>query len=227
MKTNILRPLFDAGKLWQGDTKTRFEVTDSGFIELNQALKGHGWPAHMLSEILTEEFDTIPIQCALAPWNMQLDTRWFALVNPPYKPCAERLMQENIKPEKLDVIQTSKQDMPWCLEQLARASSTKSILAWEQDTLTQTQLRRLQLGCQQGETQLFFVRNIKHRTQASPAPTRAVISKVIKGFEISIFKQPGTNSRPPVFVSSDTCWLSQTPPAQRRITMTYQSTDAH
>ena len=99
MKTNILRPLFDAGKLWQGSTKTAIEVTDTGFPELNQHFSGHGWPAHMLIEILTDDLLSAPMQCAFATWTRQQDARWIALANPPLSPCTERFMQEGIDPQ--------------------------------------------------------------------------------------------------------------------------------
>ena len=72
MKTNILRPLFDAGQLWQGNTETTIEVTDTGFPELNIQLCGQGWPAHMLIEFLTDDFlSTYSVRFS----NLALSTR--------------------------------------------------------------------------------------------------------------------------------------------------------
>jgi len=227
MKTNLLRPLFDAGKLWQGNTETSIEVTDTGFPELNTHLCSQGWPAHMLIEFLTNDFFSAPIQCALATWRSQHDARWIAFVNPPLTPCTERLMQEGIDTEKVDIIDAPTDQFAWCLEHLALAASTRSIIAWEQETLTSTQLRRLQLACQRGQTQLFLVRQLTHRHQASPAPVRVSMNPSITGVEITVFKQPGTNARPPVVVPSEISWIQKPSPARRTTCVIQDSSRLH
>ena len=227
MKTNILRPLFDAGQLWQGNTETTIEVTDTGFPELNVQLCGQGWPAHMLIEFLTDDFFSAPIQCALATWRSQQDARWIAFVNPPLTPCTERLMQEGIETSKVDIINVTADQFAWCLEQLALAESTRSVIAWETETLTSTQLRRLQLACQRGKTQLFLIRQPTHRHQASPAPVRASINPSTTGFEITIFKQPGTNTKSPVLVPFEFSWIQKPNPARRKTCVIQDSSRLH
>lgn len=227
MKTNLLRPLFDAGKLWQGNTETTIEVTDTGFPELNAQLCSQGWPAHMLIEFLTDDCFSAPIQCALATWRSQQDARWIAFVNPPLTPCTERLMQEGIDTEKVDIIHVANDQLAWCLEQITLAESTRSVIAWETETLTSTQLRRLQLACQRGHTQLFLIRQPAHRHQASPAPVRAKIDPSVTGFEITIFKQPGTNARPPIVIPSELSWVRKPHPAQRVTCVKHDSSGLH
>lgn len=227
MKTNILRPLFDAGKLWQGSTETAIEVTDTGFPELNQHFSGHGWPAHMLIEILTDDLLSAPMQCAFATWTRQQDARWIALANPPLSPCTERFMQEGIDPQKVDVLNVPDDQLAWCLEQLAGAQSIRSLIAWEREPFTPTQLRRLQLACQRGQTQLFLVRSLKHHIQASPAPVRVTMQLLSNGFEITIFKQPGTNARPPLVIPSELHWITKTHPAQRKTSILQETVGLH
>ena len=60
-------------------------------------------------------------------------------------------MQEGIETSKVDIINVTADQFAWCLEQLALAESTRSVIAWETETLTSTQLRRLQLACQRGK----------------------------------------------------------------------------
>ena len=227
MDANILRPLFDAGKLWQGNTETTIETTNTGFPELNAVLSGQGWPAHMLIEILTTDLFAAPIQCALATWKAHRDARWTAFVNPPLRPCTERLMKEGIDPSKVDVLEVPSNQFAWSLEQLANAACTRSILAWEQETLTTTQLRRLQLACQRGGTQLFLVRQPTYRSQASPAPVRVDIETSPTHFDITVFKQPGTNAKPPVMIPSELSWIQKPSPAQRKTAQTQNTPSLH
>lgn len=227
METTSLRPLFDAGRLWKGNATLTLPVTETGLALLNTVLTGGGWPAHMLIEWLTDQPESLPIQCALSTWRYHQDDRWLVLVNPPHRPCAEALLQQGLNIQRVDCIQAADAESAWCLEQLAQSACIASIVAWRTTSYHNTQLRRLQLACQQGQTQLFLVRDSATRTQASPAPVRVQLHQDQDRFAVEVFKQPGASARPPVWISHALEWIHATPPAQRKSATIKALSDVH
>jgi hypothetical protein len=47
------------------------------------------------------------------------------------------------------------------------------------------------------------------------------------GFEITIFKQPGTNARPPLVIPSELHWITKAHPAQRKTSMLQETAGLH
>lgn len=227
MQTVSLRPLFDAGRLWKGNSTLTLPVTDTGLEPLNATLTGGGWPSHMLIEWLTEQPESLPIHCALHTWRQHQDDRWMVCVNPPHTPCAEALLQQGLNPQRIDCVQCAEQESAWCLEQLAQSACIASIVAWSAGAYHTTQLRRLQLACQQGQTQLFLVRDTTVRNHASPAPMRAQLHQDQERFAVEVFKQPGASAKPAVWIPHAFDWVHTTPPAQRKITTLKTLPDVH
>ena len=215
MSVTSLRSLFDAGRLWQGASTPDIPVRTTGFQPLDSALSAGGWPAHLLIEILTDQPESLPIQCVLPSWQQYQDTRWLGLINPPAMPSAEGLQQAGIPPEKIDLVNAGT-DTPWALEQLCRSPVMCSVLAWHDETLSHTQLRRLQLACQQGETQLFLVRESNAQRQPSPAPLRIQLAQSATDLAIQILKQPGRHTQQQLTVALTHPWSHTPPPRSRR-----------
>ncbi len=228
MQQSTLKPLFETGRLWQGHSAPQFPVSCSGFTILNQQLTGGGWPAHMLIEWLTDEPVCAPMTLAMATWRQQRDARSLVLLNPPHWPSAEGLWQQGIQPARVDIIQAQSADAGWCLEQLAKADSVASILAWDTAHFETTALRRLQLACQHGNTQLFLVRSPEVRSRPSPAPVRAYLSAHTKGVSLELFKQPGAPARAAVSIKHASHPLYKTSPAARQVSAhTFDSISLH
>jgi cell division inhibitor SulA len=221
MSAVSLRPLFDAGRLWQGASNLDIPTHSTGFGALDTALSGGGWPAHMLIELLTDCPASLPIQCILPCWQHHQDTRWVALINPPATPSAEGLQQNGLNPERVDVIDAGK-DTAWTLEQLSRSPVIHSILAWSLTSWSHTQLRRLQLACQQSETQLFLVREPGCVQQPSPAPVRVQLMQHQRHLAIEILKQPGRQTCQRVHVPVHAPWTDAPPPRTRQTTQPQQ-----
>ena len=216
MKTTSLQSLIDAGHLWKGETSINQSITQTGYQSIDQALTSGGWPAHMLIELLTDQHQQLPMQCVLPTWQKYCEARWLALINPPNQPCAEGLLQAGLNIERFDVIYTKPKDTAWCLEQICRSSVMYSVLAWDNQSFTSTQLRRLQLACQYGQTQLFLVRNIRNKAGTSPAPVRVKLTSDRGNFTVEILKQPGAGPRSPIRIETDLNWVNKPHPTQRK-----------
>lgn len=221
MSVVSLRPLFDAGRLWQGASTLDIPTHPTGFSALDTALSGGGWPAHMLIELLTDCPASLPIQCILPSWQQHQDTRWIALINPPAMPSAEGFQHAGLNPEQIDVIDAG-EDTAWTLEQLSRSPVMHSLLAWCPKPWSHTQLRRLQLACQQGETQLFLIRELSCAQQPSPAPVRIQLKKHRRHLAINILKQPGRQASQRIQISAHVPWTDAPPPRTRQTTQPQQ-----
>lgn len=216
MKIVSLRSLFDAGRLWQGKTSINLPVTKTGHPSIDQTLASGGWPAHMLIELLTDQHLQLPMQFVLPAWQKYSGAKWLACVNPPYQPCTEGLLQAGLDITRFDVIQTQPKDTAWCLEQICRSSVMHSVLVWNKKSFTPTQLRRLQLACQHGKTQLFLIRNLYEIHHASPAPVRVKLISDTTRFSVEIIKQPGAGPCSPIHVETDLCWVKKLHPTRRK-----------
>ena len=86
----------------------------------------------------------------------------------------------------------NKQDFIACFMEFARAERCLTLLAWHNTyQLSYTELRKLQLACNEGSTLyvLFRPQSIKH--QSSPAPLRVTLTPNKTMLQLNIFKQRG------------------------------------
>jgi protein ImuA len=136
-------------------------------------------------------------------------------------PSAEGFQHAGLNPEQIDVIDAG-EDTAWTLEQLSRSPVMHSLLAWCPKPWSHTQLRRLQLACQQGETQLFLVRELSCAQQPSPAPVRIQLKQHRRHLAINILKQPGRQASQRIQISAHVPWTDAPPPRTRQTTQPQQ-----
>ncbi|MET0657011.1 MAG: hypothetical protein ABW110_02495, partial [Steroidobacteraceae bacterium] len=78
----------------------------------------------------------------------------------------------------------------WALEQVARSSACRFILAWPQRIQAKS-LRRLQLAAEQRGSLLVLGRPRNCRSSVSPAVLRVELSSMPAGLTLDIFKSRG------------------------------------
>lgn len=166
------------------------ETIATGFAALDERLPGHGWPARGLIEVLSAEPGRSELALfapALARW-LDDSNRWIALISPPFDPYAPAFTAAGLDPRRILVIRTTR--LAWALEQVARSSACRFMLAWPQ-RMQMKSLRRLQLAAEQTGTLLVLGRHRHCRSSTSPAVLRMELSSTPAGLTLDIFKSRG------------------------------------
>jgi len=179
--------------LWRGDSKARVEQTvSSGFVDLDLALPGGGWPQAALTELLHDAQGIGELRLLLpALVRLSQAGQWIVLVAPPHLPCAPALAAAGVDPGRVIVVAAAEDKHGWwAAEQALRADSAGALLFWPA-TLGEQRLRRLQVAAQEGEALAFLFSTTARATQPSPAPLRIQLSLADARLRVDVFKRRG------------------------------------
>ena len=195
----------------------------SGFPELDAHLGG-GWPTGALTECL---LDTCGIG-ELSLWmpalrKIALEKRYIAFITPPFLPYAPALVQHGISLKQVLVIDcNSAEESLWATEQTLRCASFGAVLSWSRTerSLTDKQLRRLQLAAEAGRNLGVLYRPLAAAQSASPAALRIKLQANIftstsspNCIQVVIHKCRGGRSGMTVQCAPDRYGLDHTPQA--------------
>ena len=193
--------------IWRGDqTPPAISAVNdgglsSGFAELDALLPGSGWPRGALTEIILPH-EGVGALSLLMPALAKLSRarRWLAWVSPPHIPYAPALAYAGIDLSRVLLVRPkARTDGLWALEQTLRAGTCGAVMAWPAANLTTTQLRRLQLAAEEGNTWgiLFRVGRTAEQ-QASPAALRLRLEATDRGLAVHVLKRRGAWAAGPV-----------------------------
>ncbi|HSS69895.1 MAG TPA: translesion DNA synthesis-associated protein ImuA [Casimicrobiaceae bacterium] len=179
--------------VWRGDQLACIEqIVPSGFIELDRALPGGGWPQNALTELLQDEEGIGELRLLMpALQRLAQAGESIVLVTPPYLPHAPAFAAAGIDPAQVIIVATAEDKHRWwAAEQVLRANSAGALLFWP-GSLGEQRLRRLQLAAQEGETLAFVFATTARAAQPSPAPLRIRLSPVGARLRVDVFKRRG------------------------------------
>jgi cell division inhibitor SulA len=179
--------------LWRGDQLARSEQTvPSGFVELDGALPGGGWPQDSLTELLLEEEGIGELRLLLpALAHLAQGGASIVLIAPPHLPHAPAFAAAGIDPGRMIVVDAAEDKHRWwAAEQVLRADSAGALLFWP-GSLAEQRLRRLQVAAQEGETLAFVFASTARAAQPSPAPLRIRLSPAGAHLRVDVFKRRG------------------------------------
>jgi cell division inhibitor SulA len=182
---------------------------NTGFVALNEALSGHGWPAGGLSEVLTAHQGAglallLPLLAGLSR-----QPRWLLWVEPPHLPFAPALAAAGLDLRRILIVRAG-DDAAWAAEQGLRSGTCAAVLAWtgpdavaagRADTgqgksqrlarWTPAALRRLQLAAADHQTPALLLRPPSAAGETSPAALRLHVGARADGLEVTLLKQRG------------------------------------
>ncbi len=192
--SDALAELLRHPALWRGVGIVDAPATVStGFRRLDERLPGGGWPLSSLVEILVPAAGVgeirllIPALCALSAARPD-DPRWIAWLGPPHLPYAPALADAGLDPSRTLVIRPrAGRDLLWAMEQALRSGACAAVLAWAGATSDQA-LRRLSLAAAEGQSTGFLFRPPCHRSEASPAALRLLLTARENGLDVEILK---------------------------------------
>lgn len=159
--------------LWQGRQQQHpSAVISTGFAALDHALHGGGWPLGATTELLGK-------QNAIGEWQLLLpalrqQTRWLALISPPFTPFAPAFAAAGIAPQRLLLVQArTARERLWSAEQLLRSGCCDTVISWQsQQGIGARDLRRLQQASAQGQCWHVLFRPPQYAQQAAASALR-------------------------------------------------------
>ena len=164
-------------------------TVSTGFNELDNNLVNRGWPLGSLIEICQPKIQ--------AEWQLFMPALHqlaglIVLLNPPYTPFCQGLIQAGLDLERLVVVATrDKNHFIACFIELAR-TSVGAVMAWQpNDNLSYTELRKLALATTDGTSLCALFRPSVNQQQSSPAALRIFARPLPAVLELTLFKQKG------------------------------------
>lgn len=192
--TDTLQALLRTQQIWRGsDTAPAGVSINTGFASLNTALHSGGWPVSGVIELLTNHQGIGELQLTLpAIAHLVQEGRHILFSNTPYTLYAPALQHKDINPAQLLFLRVLKKpDLLWALEQSLSDYACGIALSWlNRQALTTSELRKLQLAAQQGQSLLILYRHKQFSKQHSPAKLRIALNISPQNLTLKILKQP-------------------------------------
>jgi protein ImuA len=193
MSTGLDKLLQSNPALWRGrDNGTLRAGIETGFVALNVALPGGGWPIGALTEILSEE-SGIGELCLLMPALARLgcEDRQQAWIAPPFTPYAPALIAAGVNLSSTLFIQPERAtDTLWAAEKTLRSGVCNAVLTWPKTSEFRA-LRRLQLAAEHGNCWGVVFRAAQFANHPSPAALRLRLHALDDGLRIDVLKARG------------------------------------
>lgn len=192
---STIKQLLQLPNTWQARHQPRQDAAyPSGFSDLDKNLHLGGWPAAATTELLLSKpgYGELPL---LLPTlrQRQHQSRWFAMIDPPFTPYAPTLQALGIDLERLLLIYPKNlKDLIWSSVQCLQSEHCSSVLTWgTHAVLDNKQLRRLQQAATVGQSWFVLMRPQQAQHQSSPSALRMTLSPAANSLTVRILKQRG------------------------------------
>ena len=167
----------------------------TGYPTLDDALAYPGWTCGEMTEILSNEQGIGELLMLVPALRHQTQAgRNVVLVAPPFLPFPSAWESHGIRLDRIVVIHADGQERLWATEQAARSGACGMVITWGSGSRKEwsyPSLRRLQVAADHGRSVLITYRPANAIQDASPAPTRLLVSAQTGELQISVAKQRG------------------------------------
>jgi len=160
--------------LWRGkQVSHQLHTLGTGHAKLDKALPGNGWPLGAVTELVNDTAGCGELSLLLPVLaRLSQENHWITMIDPPWVPYPPALYGRGLALEKLLLIHTrSRSESLWACEQVVRGIPGGALLAWP-DTLSFSELRRLQLAAKSTQKTVFLFRRANTANTSSPAVLR-------------------------------------------------------
>lgn len=184
----LLHPL-----LWRGkQVSHRIHTLSTGHAALDGVLPGNGWPVGAATELFNDAPGCGELSLLLPVLaRLSHESHRVAMIDPPWIPYPPALLGHGLALEKLLLIRTqNRRESLWACEQIVRGIPGGAMLAWP-ETLSFSELRRLQLAAKTNRHAVFLFRDRKAAKAASPAALRLRLTADEGDLRIRVLKCRG------------------------------------
>ncbi len=180
--------------IWRGRSIARLATVPTGFVALDDAFPGRGWPCAGLVEILISRVgvgEMCLLLPALAALTNRPSARWCGWISPPFEPFAPALAAHGIRLQRLFVARA--ESPPWAFEQSLTSGACEMVLAWVGNSkkLHAREIRRLQLAAEKGRTLGVLFRPQQAAREFSNAVLRLLVQPTEQGARVTLLKSRG------------------------------------
>ncbi|WP_148862468.1 translesion DNA synthesis-associated protein ImuA [Marinobacter fonticola] len=174
--SEIIDKLLDSAQVWQASQQKRQTRTDAaatGFHLLDEYLPGAGWPRGAMIECLIPHCGIGELQLIL-PVLRKLTREGLTAfwIDAPHIPYAPALARAEVDIAHIVQVHTqSREDQLWTLENCLRSSTTGLVMVWL-DSIKRSEIRRIQLAAEAGDSLCILFRDTSHAQEHSPAALR-------------------------------------------------------
>lgn len=174
--SEIIDKLLDNAQVWQASQqkrKTRADAEATGFRLLDEHLPGAGWPRGAITECLIPNCGIGELQLILPMLRkVSRDGLTAFWIDAPHTPYAPALARAEVDITRLVQVHTqSREDQLWTLENCLRSTTTGLVMVWL-DTIKRSDIRRIQLAAEAGDSLCILFRDASHAQEHSPAALR-------------------------------------------------------
>lgn len=210
-----LEQLLQRQDIWRGHTqapclKPKSHSLSTGFNAFDAALLHSGWPLGQLVEVCQPRLNHAEWLLLRPALQHNNGDELLVLLNPPFAPFAQGLIQAGVNLERLRVVECgNKADFLAGFIELTQASACHAVLAWQpQQPLTYTELRKCLLATHKGKGLYLLFRSEKTHNQSSPASLRLSLALTDYYLQVRIFKQRGmlTTTDKPLLLPLPRSW---------------------
>lgn len=194
MNSQLQSLLENNPQIWRAKDADRYlkDGIPTGYAELDAILPGGGWPANVITEMVTPQWGVGELQLFLPLLRtITQQKRWILLISPPYVPFAPALERAGIDMDYVVTVQAkhSQKDALWGIEKALQSLACALVFAWV-DSFMHGAIRRLQLAAEAGRSLgvLFRQRN----DEQSPAALRIRLHPSATGVHVQILKARGS-----------------------------------
>ena len=213
-RPELLSKLLKRQDVWRGHSYafTQTPSLSTGLEQLDNHFVDNGWPLGALVEVCAKNLD-YNWQIVMPATRKATHQGEAVIVNPPYTPCPQALVQAQINLHHLHIIQPSNvNEFIYAITEFASTPECQLLLAWEtQLNLSYTQLRKIQLSVQKSSKLCILFRQEKAHLSHSPASLRLKAQLQEKHVNIEIFKQRGMPKKRQLRLKLPSIWLTHTP----------------
>lgn len=179
--------------LWRGkQVSHRIHTLSTGHTALDEVLPGKGWPVGAATELVNDTAGCgelsllLPVLARLSQENHSI-----AMIDPPWIPYPPALHGRGLALERLLLIRTkNRRESLWACEQVVRGIPGGAMLAWP-ETLSFSELRRLQLAAKTTQQTVFLFRDRKAAKTSSPATLRLQLTADDDDLQVRVLKCRG------------------------------------
>ncbi|WP_293748558.1 translesion DNA synthesis-associated protein ImuA [uncultured Paraglaciecola sp.] len=199
--------------LWQANhTQSSDNGQHTGFKELDNALQG-GFPEYGVIDIRSQIGigELRLLLPSILTRQQQRQTELITLIAPPMSINSEMLAEFGFTLDQVMVVQPSlNKQVLWSAEQSLKSGCCHSVVLWHV-SLSVTQVKRLQLAAEKGNSLLFIIRQPQQEHISLPVTLGIKLSPSKVGINAQITKRKGSWSNAPFNIYMGAYWpeLSQ------------------